>query len=67
MKTYLLKAPDEDMERWKSDARLAGLSFAEYLRNLLNAESVAPYERAPASPDALAQTWEKRSYVPDPK
>jgi predicted DNA binding CopG/RHH family protein len=33
--SYLLKASDEDMERWKRAARERGLSFAQFVREAI--------------------------------
>jgi len=37
MKTYLLKAPQDSLARWKSLAAKRGLTFAEYIRRALDA------------------------------
>jgi hypothetical protein len=42
--TYLLKASDEDMARWKNAARERGISFAEHVRRSLDGTgSSEPY------------------------
>lgn len=39
MGSYLLKADDADLDRWKADALAAGISFAEHIRQRLEAGS----------------------------
>ena len=39
MASYLLNASEEEMERWKREAALAGMSFAAYIRAALETYS----------------------------
>lgn len=49
MARYLLNAPDEDMERWKADARECGVPFSRWLRDAAE-RSVAVAKSEPAQP-----------------
>lgn len=56
MASYLLKAPDPDMDRWRRAADTAGVSFAEWIRRRLDGHAAAPAAAAgdlagPARPD----------------
>lgn len=41
MARYLLNAPDEDMERWKADARECGVPFSRWLREAAQAAVIS--------------------------
>lgn len=63
MASYLLKASDGDMERWKLQARRSGLSFAAFVRQRLDGVVVeapggGPWPVAVNGPSA---------FKPDPK
>lgn len=44
MRSYLLKASDEDMDRWRAAAESCGLSLAAFLRRAANAHALVPVE-----------------------
>lgn len=47
MASYLLKADDEDMARWRAQAAEAGMSFAMFVRSSLNGYGRTLARRAP--------------------
>jgi hypothetical protein len=64
MATYLLKAEDEDMDRWKADAAAAGKTFAVHVRERLDA---AVPGRAVRRSSARPKTAVDPHFKPDPK
>lgn len=78
-KTYLLSAPEDDMNRWKSEAKARGLSFAAHVRECLEHRSSGCEPSCdPASGCEIPGTGldgtpvvvhhvPKRTYDPDPK
>ena len=76
MKSYLLNAPDEDMDAWKKAAQDSGLSLAAWIREHLNRvllfgnkmsyPTQDPPEDAPSITQIIDQ-YGARPFRPDPK
>lgn len=47
MAVFQFQAPDADMDRWKAEAARRSVSFAEYIRSLLNSNGSQVPERRP--------------------
>lgn len=63
MADYLLRAPDEDMARWKAEAALRGQPFASFIRKALDQATSSQARR-----QAVARLVEAtRQVEPDPK
>jgi hypothetical protein len=80
MAVFQFQAADADMDRWKRDADRRSMSFAAYIRQLLDeagarlqAPAVQPLDPTPMQPRTLPPTQVpsapsgKRSFAPDPK
>jgi len=64
--SYLFKAPDEDMARWKACAKDNAMSFANWLRLAANQlEGTALDPKDVVKP--RNQPGTKRTFAPDPK
>jgi hypothetical protein len=69
--TYLLKAPAEDMARWKAKAAAQGVTFAAFIRSSLDGTPVssAPLAQAvtglaPSATVRKRRMYPCRHYVP---
>jgi hypothetical protein len=59
MAVFQFQAPDADMDRWKAEAARRSVSFAEYIRSLLNSNGSqvpnGPEERMVSVPESPRQ------------